>query len=106
LKALLVARTSIVDADQQDLAACGRAAPAMSSTSMRGSNSSKRLADGLRHPAGGGGAVDLENQVVNAAAEIRTHHAFTLGGAEDDPDRLANALLVLGRVEEAAVHRV
>jgi len=55
----------------------------------------------VRHPAGGGGAIDLENQVVNAAAEIRTHHAFTLGRAQDDPDRLTHALLVLGVVEEA-----
>src|SRR4029079_18534435 len=47
-------------------------------------------------------AVDrLEDKVVNAAAEVRAHHALAGGGLQDDEDRLADVVLERDGVHEA-----
>ena len=63
----------------------------------------QRLLDFGADPLAASRAVDrLEDQLVDAAAEIGAHHALAGRGLENDADRLADILLVFGRGDAAA----
>jgi hypothetical protein len=51
-------------------------------------------ADQLCHSALGPIVIGLENELMNAATEIWTHHPLALRGSENERDRLGNALLI------------
>ena len=50
-----------------------------------------------------GGVHGAEDQIVDAATEIRPHHPLALGGGENDVDRLLDVVLVGDRANPAGV---
>ena len=75
------------------------------SSSIRGLVGRERLAH-RRLDRGERGRADLlEDEVVDAAAEARPHHALAGRGLEDDPDRLADVALV-ARHRDVAGERI
>src|SRR5262249_16807938 len=46
--------------------------------------------------------IGLENQIVYAATEVRHHHSFASSGAKDDPDALADLLLIADELQPTA----
>src|SRR5262249_32703141 len=60
----------------------------------------------VRDGAGGLRGADGEDEVGEAAAEVRPHHALARARAEDDPHRLAHALLVLRERDVAVAVRL
>src|SRR6476646_8035622 len=57
--------------------------------------SSQRFLDDRSNPLNRGAVERVEDHLVDAAPEIRTHDAFTRRRLEDDPNRLTDVLLVL-----------
>src|SRR5271165_139288 len=100
----IVGADAVVDAQEQEIGLAGRNLAGhvkdVDPRLLRDERLAK-LIDDLAHALG---RAWREDEVMDAAAVVRPHHALLLRGREDDPDRLLD-LCVVGRCRQRPLRR-